>query len=105
MGLMDTTKMIQKARQAKKRMEQLEVAGQSGSLALLMNGLYEVTEVEVSEDKLKEEIQLELSEKDLKKIADVIKKNVKEGLKDAKKQLEKQMSSQTSLDDLKDLLN
>ncbi len=105
MGLMDTTKMIQKARQAKKKMEQLEVAGQSGSLALLMNGLYEVTEVEVSEEKLKDELQLELSEKDLQKIADLLKKNVKEALKDAKKQLEKQMASATSLDDLKDLLS
>lgn len=102
---MDTTKMIQKARQAKKKMEQLEVAGQSGSLALLMNGLYEVTEVEVSEEKLKDELQLELSEKDLQKIADLLKKNVKEALKDAKKQLEKQMASATSLDDLKDLLS
>jgi DNA-binding protein YbaB len=104
MGIMDTAKMVNKARKAKKQMEQVEAAGKAGSLAVLMNGLYEISDVDVNMDELAAELDNAVSDDELRKIKKLIENNVKNAMKDAKKSLEKELASMTSLDDLKGLL-
>lgn len=105
MGIMDTAKMVNEARKARKKMSQMEVVGKSGSLAVLMNGLYDVTDMEVNMDELKQELGDSFSDKQYSQIADLFTKNIKKAMEDAKKNLEKQMASMTSLDDLKNMFS
>ncbi len=102
--MMDTAKMLNEARKARKKMSQMQVAGQSGSMAVLMNGLYDVEDVDIDADKLKEELGDSFTDEQIKKITENAKKRIKESMNDAKKQLEKELASMTSLDDLKNLL-
>lgn len=105
MGVFDMAKMAQKAMQAKKQMSKIQAAGKNGSLGILIDGLYNVVEVEVSRDELKSELGIELDDHALDRIAKTIEKNVKESFSDAKKSLEKELANSTNLDDLKNLLS
>lgn len=102
MGVIDTAKMINKARQAKKKMEQVEAVGKDGFVAILINGLYEINDLEVDLDSFKAKFD-NLDESTAQEIVNEFKKSVVSAMKDAKKQLEKELASMTSLDDLKGL--
>lgn len=104
MGVLDMAKMAQKAMQAKKQMSKINAAGKSGSLGVLIDGLYSVVEVEINKDELRKELGFEIDDRSLQKIVDVFKKNTKNAFNDSKKALEKELASSTSLDDLKNLL-
>lgn len=103
MGVIDTAKMINKARQAKKKMEQVEAVGREGFVAILINGLYDVNDIEIDLEKFMNEFN-DIDESTAKKVADRFSEDVAKAMKDAKKQLEKELASMTSLDDLKGLL-
>jgi DNA-binding protein YbaB len=105
MGVFDMAKMAQKAMQAKKQMSKIQAAGKAGSLGVLIDGLYNVVEVEVDRDILKSELGIELDDNALDKIAKSMEKNVKDSFSNAKKSLEKELANSTNLDDLKNLLS
>ena len=98
-------KMAQKAMQAKKQMSKINAAGKSGSLGVLIDGLYNVVAVEVDREELLKEIGGEVDEKTLDKIAKITEKNVKDAFNNSKKALEKELANSTNLDDLKNLLS
>lgn len=94
MGLIDTAKMIRKAQQARSQMSKIQVVGKSksGNLAILVNGLTEITDVQVEQGLL-----ANLDAKSLRK-------EIMEAYEDARKQLEQSMRQNMSMDSLKDLL-
>lgn len=104
MGILDTAKMVNKARQAKKKMEQVEAVGKEGSTAVLINGLYEISDIEIDIDEFIAELNNSVDEETAEKIAATLKKNIMKAMKNAKKQLEKELANMTSLDDLKNML-
>ena len=104
MGIMDTAKMVNQARKAKKKMEQVEAVGKSGSAAVLINGLYEISDIEFDIEELVNSLGASLSQDEVEKIVNQVKKDMQKAMKNAKKQLEKELASMTSLDDLKGLL-
>lgn len=95
MGLVDTAKMIKKARDAQSQMKKITVAGQSksGLTAVLINALQEVLEVQLDEELVKRADAAELSNE------------VKEAMNDARKQLEKELSSNMDLNSIRDMLS
>ncbi len=95
MGLVDTAKMIKKARDAQSQMKKITVAGQSrsGLTAVLINALQEVSEVEFDTELVSRADSKELS------------KEVMEAMNDARKQLEKELSSNMDLNSIKDMLS
>ena len=95
MGLVDTAKMIKKARDAQSQMKKITVAGQSksGLTAVLINALQEVLEVQLDEELVKRADAAELSNE------------VKEAMNDSRKQLEKELSSNMDLNSIRDMLS
>jgi len=95
MGLVDTAKMIKKARDAQSQMKKITVAGQSksGLTAVLINALQEVLEVQLDEELVKRANATELANE------------VKEAMNDARKQLEKELSSNMDLNSIRDMLS
>lgn len=95
MGLVDTAKMIKKARDAQSQMKKITVAGQSksGLTAVLINALQEVLEVQLDDELVKRADATELSNE------------VKEAMNDARKQLEKELSSNMDLNSIRDMLS
>ncbi len=95
MGLVDTAKMIKKARDAQSQMKKITVAGQSksGLTAVLINALQEVLEVQLDEELVKRADANELANE------------VKEAMNDARKQLEKELSSNMDLNSIRDMLS
>jgi DNA-binding protein YbaB len=104
MGVFDMAKMAQKAMQARKKMSKVKAAGKSGFLAVLIDGLYTVTDVEVDKNELRAELD-GLDDKTIDKIATLVEKNVKNVFNDAKKSLEKELASSSSMEELKGLLS
>lgn len=104
MGVTDIPKAIYKAQQAKKKMSQLQAASRDGVVSILLNGLNEIEEVEISAELIMEMFPA-LDAKDAKKLADELSKNIKKSFADAKKQIEKQLIESTNMDDLKELLS
>lgn len=100
---MDVPKALYKAQQAKGKMSKIQAAGKNGAVAVLLNGLSEVKEVEISIDELRELLGDSVSEQDLKIIAKQLSKQFKKALEDAKKALEKEMMNSADLDELKNL--
>jgi|GEM_PF-3902499 len=94
MGIIDTAKMIRKAQQAKSQMSKIQVIGKSKSanLAILMNGLTEIVEVQCEEAILSGLTTRKLQQE------------IKEAYADSRKQLEDAMRNNVSMDSLKDLL-
>ncbi len=90
MGVFDVPKALYKAQQAKSKMGKIQVAGKEGAVAVLLNGLSEVKEVEIDIEILKEEFP-ELTEDQLKKLAKLLAKQFKKALADGKKSLEKEL--------------
>ncbi len=104
MNILNVPKAVYKAQQAKKKMSQIQVAGVSGNLSLLVNGLNEIEEIEVDYEALKNELNLDIDDEVIKQIVKNITKNAKSAFADARKQLEKELMNSTNLDDLKSLL-
>lgn len=104
MGIIDMAKMAQKAMKARGTMSRIKAAGKNGSLAMAIDGLYNVTDVEIDKDELKKEIGYEVEDRVLEKIINVFKNNIKKASGDTKKALEKELASNTSMDDLRSML-
>ena len=105
MGMMDMAKMAAKAMQARKKMSKIQAVGQSGSVGIIINGVYSIVDIEVDNEVLASKVNLNKSgEEIVKEVSNILKKDIKDALEDSKKQLEKEMASGASLDDLKDLL-
>lgn len=97
-------KMAQKAMAAKKQMSKIKAAGKSGSVGVLIDGLYSVEEVEINREELRKELGNDISERDLDKVIQIFEKNVKSAFNDSKKALEKELANSASIEDLKNLL-
>lgn len=97
-------KMAQKAMKARSAMSKIKAAGKNGSLAMAIDGLYNVTDVEVDKETLKSEIGYEIEDRVLEKVINVFKNNIKRASADTKKALEKELQNNTSMDDLKSML-
>lgn len=102
MGITSAPKALYKAQQAKRKMSKIQAAGQSDSIAVLMNGLNELVEVELNYDFIAEEFDIDIDK--IKKLSDKLSKDVKRAFADAKKQIEQELISSTSMEDLKGLL-
>lgn len=104
MGVFDTAKLINKARKAKKRMEQIEVVGVDAGamMRVLINGLGDLVDVDLDLETLKNSLGEDFS--DDSRLKEVLENGIREAFKDAKKNLEKELAS-TNLEDLKDLLS
>ena len=104
MGVTDIPKAIYKAQQAKKKMSKLQAAGRDGLVSILLNGLNEIEEAEVSVELIMEMFP-EIDVKVAKKLAEELNKNIKKSFADAKKQIERQLIESTNMEDLRDLLS
>lgn len=102
MGITSAPKALYKAQQAKKKMSQIQAAGQSETIAILMNGLNELEEIELNTSYISEEYGIDSDT--IAKLSDKLSKDIKKAFADAKKQIEQQLMSSTSLEDLKGLL-
>jgi len=105
MGVFDMAKIAKKAMQAKSRMSKINAAGKSGSLSILIDGLYSVLETEIDREELRRELGGDVDDKLLDKIISVFSKNIKDSFNSSKKALEKELASSANLEDLKGLLS
>lgn len=104
MNVLGAPKAIYKAQQAKKKMSQLQAAGQSNSVAILLNGLNELVEVELNATALRDVLG-DVSDDKLQRLSEALSKDLKKAFADAKKQIEQLLMSSTSIEDLKELLS
>lgn len=105
MGLMDNVSMMRKAMQAKNRMKNIQAAGQSDPVSVLLNGLNDVVEVEIDKDGFLRLLEgASVDEATLNKIIKKLKESIKTAMNDAKKQLEKELVSSTNMDELRSML-
>jgi DNA-binding protein YbaB len=105
MNVLGAPKAIYKAQQAKKKMQQMQAAGQSGLVAVLLNGLNELVEVELNPAEVKNILGSSVSDEVLANLSAKLSEDLKKSFSQAKKQIEQLLMSSTSLDDLKDLLS
>jgi DNA-binding protein YbaB len=105
MGVMDMANMARKAMQARSRMSKINAAGKAGSLAILIDGLYTVLEIEIDKEELRAELGEDFTDSMIDKVVKVFSKNIKQASNNSKKSLEQELSKSTSIDDLKDLLS
>ncbi|RMD77636.1 YbaB/EbfC family DNA-binding protein [Candidatus Dojkabacteria bacterium] len=109
MGVFDMAKLAQKAMQARKKISKLTAVGSSGSVSLLINGLYEFLEIEINGEKLIEGSKIltgadpETIREIVGEITSIIKFDVLKAYERARAALEKEMST-SNIEDLKDLL-
>lgn len=89
--------------QAQRKIKKIEAVGQANAVSVLINGVYEVDEIEIDSDKLISEFDVD--ESTAKKLALFFKKDFKKAMDEAKKNLEKQLRGNTNLDDLKNLFS
>jgi len=104
MGVFDAPKALYKAQQAKNQMKKVEAASKEGAVAVLLNGLNEITEVEMDIEELGSYTNDKLSEMELNQLANKLSKDVKKAVASAKKELEKELVKNTNIEDLKGLL-
>lgn len=100
-------KLAKKAMDARKKMSALTAAGVSNSVGVLVNGLYEVLQVEINKEELTSRLPFltKLGDDDLNILLKRIEKDFLEAHKSARQELEKQLSQNTNIDDLKGLLS
>lgn len=103
MGVMDTGKMLMKARKAQSQMKKISAAGQSktGNTAVLLNGLNEIEEVLFNF--LIDEDGPETMTVDRKFFVD-LQKEVIDAFKAAKKELEQQIAQNMDINSVRDML-
>ena len=104
MGMLDLPKLALKARKMQSQMQALKAVGKSGVIALIINGVYSVVEIEPDYEELAKRFP-NVPEDTLKKIVTTVGNDTKKAVEDAKNQLQKEMASNTSLDDLRGMLN
>ena len=104
MSVLDLPKMALKARKMQSQMQATKAVGKSGVIALIINGIYSVVEIEPDFEELKNRFP-NVPEDTLKKIVTTITSDTKKAVEDAKNQLQKEMAANTSLDDLRGMLN
>lgn len=99
MGVIDTGKMILKARKAQAQLKKTTAAGisKSGTVAVLLNGLNEIEEVSLS---LPEEVVQTLGEK----YVSSLEQDIIEAMKAAKKELESQLAQNMDMDSIREML-
>lgn len=100
---MDMAKMARQAMAARSKMSKIKAAGKHGSLAMVIDGLYNVTDIEINKDELRAELG-DIEDGLLDKIVRVFSKNIQKASADTKKALEKELSQNTSMEDLKSML-
>jgi DNA-binding protein YbaB len=104
MGMLDLPKLALKARKMQNQMQATKAVGKSGTIALIINGVYSIVEIEPDFEELKKRFP-NVDENTLRKILATVSQDIKKSLEDAKSQLQKEMAANTSLDDLKGMLN
>jgi len=104
MGVLDLPKLALKARKMQSQMQNTKAVGKSGTMALIINGVYSIVETEPDYVELAKRFP-NIPENDLKKLVTTITTDTKKALDDAKAQLQKDMAANTSLDDLRGMLN
>jgi len=105
MGVLDIPKMIAKAREAQNRAKKIQAAGQHGSASMLVNGLIDWVEDEVSVDAVMQKANISADQKALvEKVVKITREDLRLSFEDAKKQLQKKMQETMNVDDIKDLL-
>ncbi len=104
MGVLDLPKLALKARKMQSQMQATKSVGKSGTIALIINGVYSIVEVEPDYEELKKRFPT-IPEDVLRKLVTTIANDTKKAVDDAKNQLQKEMAANTSLDDLRGMLN
>lgn len=104
MGVLDLPKLALKARKMQSQMQSTKAAGKSGVIALIINGVYSIVEIEPDMEALSQKFS-NVDPATLRKIVEVINNDTKKAVEDAKTQLQREMASNTSLDDLRGMLN
>ncbi len=104
MGVLDLPKLALKARKMQNQMQATKSVGKSGVIALIINGVYSVVEIEPDYEELKKRFP-NIPEDSLKKLVTTITNDTKKAVEDAKTQLQKEMAASTNLDDLRGMLN
>lgn len=104
MSVLDLPKLALKARKMQSQMQATKAVGKSGVIALIINGVYSIVDIEPDYTELMKKFP-GVSEDVLKKIVTTINNDTKKAVEDAKNQLQKEMAANTSLDDLRGMLN
>ena len=104
MNMFNMPKAMYKAQQAKNKMAKIQAVGRDESVSILINGLSEIEEIEVDIEQLANQLGLDVSEENIRKIVEMVVKNTKKAIADAKKQLEKELINSTDMEELKSLL-
>lgn len=104
MGVLDLPKLALKARKMQNQMQSTKAVGKSGTMALIINGVYSIVETEPDYVELTKRFP-NIPESEIRKLVTVVMTDTKKALEDAKAQLQKDMASNTSLDDLRGMLN
>jgi len=103
MGVFDTAKAAMRLRKVQGEMKQKKTAAKSGALAVSVNGLNDMDDIEAFIEELKVEFP-GIEESVLRKLADYFIKHIKKAFSDAKGQMQKDMASSMDMEDFKDLL-
>lgn len=101
--MLDLPRLALKARKMQNQMQSIKAVGKSGSIALIINGVYSIIEIEPDYQELLKKFP-EISEDVLRKIITSVANDTKKAVEDAKAQLQKEMAANTSLDDLRGML-
>lgn len=102
MGVLDVAKMAMKARKMQSEMGKTKSAGKSGSVGVIINGLYSIVGFELYMEVLTAKFP-KIDPVVLEQIASSIMEDVKKANEDAKNSLQKDMAKNANLDDLKNM--
>lgn len=102
MGVLDVAKMAMKARKMQSQMNKTKAAGKSGSVGVVINGLYSIVDFELYMEELTAKFP-QVDKAVLEKIARSVLEDMKKANEDAKNTLQKEMAASADLDDLKNM--
>lgn len=98
-------KLLRNAQQARKKMGDMRGVGKSGSVGIIINGMYQPLEIEVDEAELRNMLaRFNIEDKLIREIKNIFEKDIKNSLASANKDLQTEMSKSTSMDDFKKML-
>lgn len=93
--------MVAKAREAQNKAKKIEAAGQHQSASILINGLIDWVDDEVSVDSVMQQANLTEENREVtQKVINIVRKDLKKAFEDAKKQLNKKMSESMDMKDM-----
>jgi len=107
MGVFDMAKLAKKAMDAKRKMSNLTAVGVSGAVSVLINGLYEILEVQVDKsvlNSLYDPKRISDSKELVELVSEKLTNDFQASFKSARVSLEKEMANSANIEDIKGLL-